>query len=133
MISPFALILLSLTLLASITSGYTYVGCYAPPTDLEYNVRFIYQSVGYCRRRCTLANQPILGVTNGTDCLCGASLPSADSLVADTMCDSPCAGYAAQNCGGLGYFSVYLIPEPETSTHQTEQASTSIKLPQALC
>lgn len=87
-----------LALFASVTYSYTYVGCYAPPTDLEYNIRFIFQSVGYCRVRCSTLNQPVLGVTNGTDCLCGSAIPLPDSLVEDTLCNSPCAGYAAQMC-----------------------------------
>ncbi|KAI1768334.1 hypothetical protein GGR53DRAFT_439468 [Hypoxylon sp. FL1150] len=124
---------------ASVTYGSLYAGCYAPPTDLDYNGRAIFQSVGLCSNRCHQLSQPVVGVTNGTDCLCGSMLPSPNSSVEDSLCDSPCAGYARQMCGGRGFLSVYLIAEldiPErapnqTATQHVQSLSTSVAPPQA--
>ncbi|KAI6093917.1 hypothetical protein F4821DRAFT_7238 [Hypoxylon rubiginosum] len=124
---------------ASVIYGFTYAGCYAPPTDLDYNGRFVFQSVGYCRGRCHTLNQNVLAVTNGTDCLCGSAVPPRYRLVVDSLCNSPCAGYAMQMCGGQGYLSVYTIADPDsperppnqTATRHVESVSTSIALPQA--
>ncbi|KAI1398517.1 hypothetical protein F4819DRAFT_25218 [Hypoxylon fuscum] len=124
---------------ASVTYSLTYLGCFAPPTDLQYNTRFVFQSLGYCERRCTGINRLVVGLANGTDCLCGNSVPPSINVVEDVWCNSPCAGYHLSMCGGQGFFSVYLLAEldtPERPPHETssqliEPAATSIALPKA--
>ncbi|KAI1780102.1 hypothetical protein F4818DRAFT_165529 [Hypoxylon cercidicola] len=86
-------ILVLLTFFASTAHSFTYVGCYGPPTNLNPIGRYIFQSVGYCQMRCQALHQPILAVTNGTDCLCGSAIPQPDSLVEDTLCNSRCVGW----------------------------------------
>ncbi|KAI0898444.1 hypothetical protein F4806DRAFT_494104 [Annulohypoxylon nitens] len=100
-----------LALFASTAHSFTYVGCFSSSSNLEFNSRSVYQSLGNCQQKCTAANLPVMGVTNGTDCLCGTSAPSQDSIVPDSSCDSRCTGYAEDVCGGEGFFSVYSIPD----------------------
>ncbi|KAI1454369.1 hypothetical protein F4805DRAFT_324393 [Annulohypoxylon moriforme] len=101
-----------LALFASAAHSLTYVGCFSSSTNLVFNSRSPFQSVGLCLQNCNGANMPILGVTNGTDCLCGTSAPPQDSSAAESSCNEPCGGYPQDKCGGEGFFSVHSIPDP---------------------
>ncbi|KAI1143546.1 hypothetical protein F5Y05DRAFT_157113 [Hypoxylon sp. FL0543] len=108
----------------STTNSLTYMGCFGPPTNLDFNMRHVFQSVGACRLRCKTSNLPVLGVTNGTDCLCGTSVPPSSSAVEESWCDSRCSGFALEICGGRGFFSIFLIAEPEASDGPSGEGST---------
>ncbi|KAI0842199.1 hypothetical protein F5Y06DRAFT_170413 [Hypoxylon sp. FL0890] len=114
----------------STTQSLRYMGCFGPPTNLDFNTRNVFQSVGACRLRCKNSNLPVLGVTNGTDCLCGASVPPSRSIVGESWCDSRCPGFAVEMCGGRGFFSIYLVEKPEVSTQSAESIETDVAIPQ---
>ncbi|KAI1382299.1 hypothetical protein F4677DRAFT_21893 [Hypoxylon crocopeplum] len=136
------LLIRAFIILTSCTSAIcmsTYAGCFTSPTGLEYNARSVFQSVGLCSRQCSSSNRLVMGVTNRTDCLCSDVAPPPSSMVEESWCDSPCPGYAVDTCGGKGFFSVYLLAEPnsperrpnERSTQSAEPAGTGVSLPQA--
>ncbi|KAI1337487.1 hypothetical protein F5Y15DRAFT_155632 [Xylariaceae sp. FL0016] len=108
---------------AAVAAALDYAGCYSEIGSLEPTSRFVFQSVGWCRNRCSSLERPIVGLANGTDCLCGHELPSFASIVEDGYCDSPCAGYLLEMCGGDSFFSVY-VDEPDTSETPSSQTLT---------
>ncbi|KAI5361373.1 Putative carbohydrate-binding WSC [Septoria linicola] len=85
-----------------------YQGCYNSAASMESVGTYMYQSSGYCSTQCSNADSPAMAMTNGNDCYCGGELPSDDDKVSDSQCDSPCTGFGQDNCGGDGFFSVYL-------------------------
>ncbi|KAI0012118.1 hypothetical protein F4779DRAFT_569452 [Xylariaceae sp. FL0662B] len=105
--------------------AYRYIGCFGPPTDLGHHFRHIFQSVGLCRDRCGASHQPVMAVTNQTDCLCGAVLPPWNRMVEESYCNTPCAGYARDICGGRGFFSIYL-DEDDNSEDPPNDTSTRL-------
>ncbi|KAI2629628.1 hypothetical protein GGR54DRAFT_271600 [Hypoxylon sp. NC1633] len=142
--SLFARALIAAAVFTSTIHALTYVGCFEPPIDLELDTRFRFQSVGWCKQRCISASMLVLGVANGTDCLCGASEPPRSSIVEDYLCNVPCAGYAPQKCGGREFISVYHILEPgqpettdsppsesESVSQPVEPTETGITVPEA--
>jgi hypothetical protein len=113
------------------------IGCFAaPPEGLIDQGRFVYQSLGYCRQRCSALSLPVLGLTNGTNCLCGNSIPPPDTRVEDSACNLPCPGFVWNSCklthsmpgiailitacigGAEGFFSIS-AEEPVTETSAT--------------
>ncbi|KAI1407866.1 WSC domain-containing protein, partial [Hypoxylon sp. FL1857] len=124
---------------ASTTHSLTYVGCFGSPTNLEFSSHRVFQSVGACRQSCTASNFPVMGLTNGTDCLCGASAPPFSNVVEESWCNSRCTGYAQDICGGRGFFSIFLLVEPEdpeepsseSSTQSVASIETGVAIPQA--
>ncbi|KAI0889851.1 uncharacterized protein GGS22DRAFT_149300 [Annulohypoxylon maeteangense] len=89
-----------LALFASAAHSLTYVGCFSSSTNLSFNSRSVFQSIGSCQQKCGEAGMPIIGVTNGTDCLCGATTPPQGNAVPDSSCNSPCSGYPEDKCMG---------------------------------
>ncbi|KAI1107862.1 hypothetical protein F4804DRAFT_296148 [Jackrogersella minutella] len=129
MISQLASIFAVLALLASVSDSFTYKGCFNAAGSLQFNSRYIFQSVGYCQRRCALSNMPVMGLTNRSDCMCGPSALPLDNVVEESFCNFACPGYAPQTCGGDGFFSVYQIAEPDTSEAPQHEASTQYAEP----
>ncbi|KAI1659911.1 hypothetical protein F4813DRAFT_387401 [Daldinia decipiens] len=110
-----------------------YVGCFDSPTNVEFSRTYIYQSVGFCADWCESNNQPVIALTNGTNCLCSQAVPSFEA-VSDSFCNRACSGYAQEMCGGRGYFSIYYSAQPdepnqETLTQSIEPAETGVALP----
>ena len=69
-----------------------------------------------------------MAITGGSTCYCGTELPALDLEVDDSKCDSPCNGYDAQNCGGLGYWQLYLTgltADVETAANSTSSADSA--------
>jgi len=48
-----------------------------------------------------------MALTDGFNCYCGDSTPTADERVNDSNCNEPCHGDKQQTCGGMGYWQVY--------------------------
>ncbi|KAK8112747.1 hypothetical protein PG984_013273 [Apiospora sp. TS-2023a] len=107
-----------------------YVGCFSDPVGLVDIGANVYQSRGLCSNRCSRMDQWVVGLTNGTHCLCGSRVPPTHYLVADGHCNTPCNGYARDSCGGRGYFSV-LVRDIELLQQQraADSGSMSEKLP----
>ncbi|KAK3620123.1 Protein SLG1 [Elasticomyces elasticus] len=86
----------------------TYEGCYSSSTGLTDQGSYMYQTKGYCQPICVKQDQAVLGLSGGSNCWCGDTLPPASSKVDDSSCNTPCNGYGQENCGGTGFYSVYL-------------------------
>ncbi|KAK8029946.1 hypothetical protein PG993_011237 [Apiospora rasikravindrae] len=113
-------------------SSLNYVGCFSSPTGLVDLGPNMFQSRGLCAQRCAQIDQWVVGLTNGTNCLCGSRVPPTHDLVGDGHCNSPCNGYARETCGGRGYFTI-LIRDIELLQQQraVDSGSLSEKLPGA--
>lgn len=85
-----------------------YAGCYSSSTPLKDQGSDIYQSSGNCQPICVDKNQPVMALTEGSNCLCGELLPAESDKVGDDKCDTPCDGYDKEMCGGHHFFGVYL-------------------------
>ncbi|KAK5130068.1 hypothetical protein LTR08_002501 [Meristemomyces frigidus] len=109
----------------------TYQGCFSSSDGLTDQGSWTYQTSGYCQPICVDANQAVLATTGGTNCWCGDVLPQADSKVDDSKCNTPCDGYPAEECGGSGFYSVYLsgteatVPNYSGSDSASSGASSS--------
>nr|POF15291.1 cell wall integrity and stress response component 2 [Quercus suber] len=86
----------------------TKVGCFSSSDGLSDQGSYKYQTASWCQPICVGQNQAVLGLSGGSDCWCGDTIPPADSMVDDSNCDVPCNGYDKDNCGGINYWSVYL-------------------------
>ncbi|KAK4960145.1 Protein SLG1 [Elasticomyces elasticus] len=86
----------------------TYEGCYSSSTGLTDQGSYMYQTKGWCQPICVKQDHAVLGLSGGSNCWCGDTLPPASSKVDDSSCNTPCNGYGQENCGGTGFYSVYL-------------------------
>ncbi|KAI6895067.1 hypothetical protein D0869_05752 [Hortaea werneckii] len=89
-------------------STMTYEGCYSSSGGLTDQGSYTYQTSGYCQQQCAPDNFAVLGLSGGSNCWCGDALPQSSSKVSDSKCSTPCNGFGEDNCGGDGFFSVYL-------------------------
>ena len=101
----------------------TTLGCYQNPDPLQEQGTYTFQTSGYCQTQCVALNKPVMAITGGSTCYCGDELPALDQEVSEDKCDSPCNGFDQQNCGGLGYWQLYL--SGLTADVQTLPNSTS--------
>ncbi|PYH47801.1 WSC domain-containing protein [Aspergillus saccharolyticus JOP 1030-1] len=92
--------------LASLSSAYSFVGCYSEPGELVPAGSYQFQSLGYCQQACDKRNQTVFALHNGDACYCGLSLPSAEAQVPAAQCNTPCAGFPSETCGGSDTWSV---------------------------
>jgi cell wall integrity and stress response component len=94
---------------------------------------YTFQASGYCQQQCAGQGLLVMATTDGSTCLCGNELPPASDKVDESKCSEPCDGYDQENCGGKGYFQLYLTglgtPGEETnsasSTSGNPQSATS--------
>lgn len=76
-----------------------------------------------------------MAITGGSTCYCGNELPALDLEVDDSKCNSPCDGFDQQNCGGLGYWQLYLTgltADVDTAPNSTSSTPTSTQDSQGL-
>ncbi|KEF62848.1 uncharacterized protein A1O9_00821 [Exophiala aquamarina CBS 119918] len=102
------------------------LGCYASADTLTEFGDSVGQSSGYCRDNCTqLASPaPVMAITGGVTCYCGDELPALDQLVSDDKCNVKCMGYGVDDCGGMGYYQLYLTGLG-ANVHTAPNSSTS--------
>ncbi|MCJ1307743.1 hypothetical protein MMC25_001391 [Agyrium rufum] len=86
----------------------TYQGCYSSMGDLVDQGEYEYQALGWCQPLCVRQNQPVLALTTGSNCSCGALVPPLSALVDDSKCNAPCDGFQNDTCGGMGTYQVWL-------------------------
>ncbi|OLL21851.1 Cell wall integrity and stress response component 1 [Neolecta irregularis DAH-3] len=109
----------------SVASAQTLQGCYKDDGSLKLANTYIYQSSGYCLKKCTDLNSPVMGTEGGSSCFCGNTIPA--EKVDDSLCSTSCTGYPQESCGGDGYLSVYLTGtggKYSTATSSTKNSST---------
>ncbi|KAI7266000.1 hypothetical protein KC345_g8296 [Hortaea werneckii] len=114
-------------------SAMTYEGCYSSSAGLTDQGSYTYQTSGYCQEQCAPNNFAVMGLSGGSNCWCGNALPQSSNKVSDSKCSTPCNGYGQDNCGGDGFFSVYLtgtkdeadVPEYDGGGSDSSSSSTS--------
>ncbi|KAK0318886.1 Protein SLG1 [Friedmanniomyces endolithicus] len=90
----------------------TYQACYSSSAGLTDQGSFEYQTSSYCQNICVKQNQAVLGLSAGSDCWCGDTLPPASS-------------------GGIGFYSIFLtgteqsVPNAGASASSSSGSSTS--------
>ncbi|KAK0290330.1 Protein SLG1 [Friedmanniomyces endolithicus] len=90
----------------------TYQACYSSSAGLTDQGSFEYQTSSYCQNICVKQNQAVLGLSAGSDCWCGDTLPPASS-------------------GGIGFYSIFLsgtessVPNAGASASSSSDSSTS--------
>lgn len=116
---------------ASSSSGakaITTLGCYSKPDPLTSQGTYTFQSSGYCQGVCVALNKAVMGTTGGSDCYCGDELPALDVEVDSSNCQTPCDGFGTQNCGGIGFWQIYLTGltgNVETAPNSTTSSTPS--------
>jgi len=107
----------------------TYEGCFSSSSGLSFNSSYEFNTKGHCQTLCVPANYAVQAITNKTDCWCGNEVPPSSSLVSDSYCNDPCAGYDTEMCGSAGgtYLSVYLtgLTNNGVSVASTSASSSS--------
>ncbi|SCU80578.1 LADA_0B08394g1_1 [Lachancea dasiensis] len=113
--------------------SYSELGCYSQSdlsSALDSKGSYTYQSTSYCENECD--GSEVVALLGGDTCYCGDSA-SALSSVSSTdsgNCDTKCAGWPYDTCGGSGYFQVYLksgvtVPKSSGSSSSGGSSSTS--------
>lgn len=92
-----------------LNSIFSDVGCFLK-SDIELLLTgkgdFLYQSVSHCQGLCGLFY--VAALLNGKSCYCGLIAPLLDLKKDSSKCNIPCNGFPEENCGGDGYFHVYI-------------------------
>ena len=102
--------------------------CYSDPGMLKNTNTSTYQTDGLCQVTCTGLNAPVMAITGGSTCYCGSQIPSLDTQVASSNCNSPCNGFGTKTCGGIGFWQVYLTGltgDVQTTPNKTSSSSSS--------
>ena len=104
------------------------LGCYSDPgPGLKEFGDATGQSSGYCRDNCTNLAQPVMAITGGVTCYCGNELPALDTQVDPDNCNVKCMGYGLEDCGGMGFYQLYLTglgANVHTAPNSTSSASS---------
>ena len=87
-------------------SASTYEGCYSSAADMTNQGSFQFQSRGYCQTKCGGSqNLPVMGLTRGSDCYCGSTIPANSTKVDDSECNTQCNGFGPEMCM-LGFIAL---------------------------
>lgn len=79
-------------------NAYTYIGCFSSSTPMKDQGSYTYQTPGYCQPICYQLSDGAMGLTGGSNCYCGDSLPAKSDLVDDSYCNATCNGYDTEYC-----------------------------------
>ncbi|EOO01554.1 putative wsc domain containing protein [Phaeoacremonium minimum UCRPA7] len=83
-------------------------GCFSSQGELKFNSTPAFNSKSSCAFEiCYASGKKVAGTSGGNECYCGDKYPPESTLVDDKKCNSPCAGYDQQACGGLNYWTIY--------------------------
>ncbi|CAR22183.1 Wsc2p [Lachancea thermotolerans CBS 6340] len=114
------------------TASYSQVGCYKE-ADLESALSskgsYIYQSVSYCEEQCD--GSEVAALLGGNTCYCGdASALGGASSGDSSNCNTKCAGWPYDTCGGSGYMQVYVregvsVPSASASSSASSSSASS--------
>ncbi|RKP32472.1 hypothetical protein METBISCDRAFT_21456 [Metschnikowia bicuspidata] len=120
---PWFLICLVVPGVAILKAIFSDVGCYLQ-SDIQLLLTlkgdYLYQSISYCQELCGLSY--VAALLNGKSCYCGLTAPLSALKKDSSKCNMPCHGFPKENCGGDGYFQVYING---ATTGSSQVASTS--------
>jgi len=83
---------------SQVYAAMTSEGCFSSSGDFVDQGSYTYQSSGWCQKQCVALGKPVLGLNQGSNCWCGDLLPAADTQVDNSQCNTPCQGYAQEDC-----------------------------------
>ena len=85
------------------------LGCYKDVGNLQNEGSNTFQTSGSCQALCANAGKPVMATEQGSFCFCGDALPPSQYEADNSSCSSPCNGYGQDMCGGIGFWTVYLV------------------------
>ncbi|KAL4954648.1 hypothetical protein BDW69DRAFT_183292 [Aspergillus filifer] len=81
------------------------LGCFSDLTGFKNQGSYTYQSHSYCIDLCD-DNGKTYAALKGDNCYCGDTDPAKADMIDDDKCDTACAGYVADICGGDNAWTV---------------------------
>ncbi|KAH8425476.1 WSC domain-containing protein [Aspergillus melleus] len=116
-------------ILASSAQAYEYQqqACYRRlGDDMRADNTFTFQTPYLCMRRCGNLGLNYAAL-RGVECFCGSEKPLEKYEISLDNCDTPCAGWAKEICGGYKAWSLYsLDSDLDLSSSMTAPSSTEI-------
>ena len=91
------------------------VGCFAQGTFWGSGYQASWVTPATCAADCRAQGSKYSAVAGGGWCTCADELPSASTLVSDTMCNTACPGNALETCGGPNFTWRFYNPYVATS------------------
>lgn len=104
------------------------LACYKSVDTLTEFGDYTFATSGWCQEQCGDQNKAVMALTAGSTCYCGDTIPAADQIVANSSCTTPCNGYDKDDCGGNGFWQVYLTGltySVATAPNSTDASSSS--------
>ncbi|KAJ5288694.1 hypothetical protein N7478_001724 [Penicillium angulare] len=117
---------LALPLVAGSSSMST-LGCYSDVAGLTNVKQFTFQTHQYCIKQCTEEGFQFAVLKDGATCGCTSTVPLSTAKVDDDKCNSACAGWPEDECGGKDTYTVLTTNKflSSSSTNNTEAAANS--------
>lgn len=137
-------------LLAVGASAVSAPSCYNNPGQLHRSRDYKFANLNVCEGECRKVGFPIAAAMGGNQCWCGEAMPPQENHVPQKSCDTPCNGWASENCtytltltppwicgetsfahmcrstgGGDGFWSVWPIPAIPSPAPSSSSASVS--------
>ncbi|KAI5956891.1 WSC2 [Candida jiufengensis] len=105
------------------SDSWSSLGCFKSSSlsNTQSQGTYTFQSSGWCQSQCS--GKRIIGLTNGNQCYCGSTDPS--NKVDDSNCNIDCQGYDKENCGGNGYFTVFVNSDASNEENNNDSSSSS--------
>lgn len=121
--------------------------CYNHPGKLQRTGDYKFANLNLCEGECRSIGLPIAAAMGGNQCWCGEAMPPEENHVPQKSCDTPCNGWASENCtytptlldmwktsfthmcrsagGGDGFWSVWPIPAIPSPAPSSSSVSVS--------
>ncbi|KAJ5116266.1 Carbohydrate-binding WSC subgroup [Penicillium angulare] len=116
---------LALPLVAGSSSMST-LGCYSDVAGLTSVKQFTFQTHQYCIKQCAEEGFHYAVLKDGATCGCTGTVPLSTAKVDDDKCNSACAGWPEDECGGKDVYTVLTTNKflSSSSTNNTESANS---------
>ncbi|KAJ5594329.1 uncharacterized protein N7459_000537 [Penicillium hispanicum] len=102
------------------------LGCYATVPDLTSLSVYTFQSTGYCIDKCSQDAYRYAALT-GNKCGCSNSAPAESAKLSETKCNTECAGFPEDKCGGDDAYTVLTTGEYSAVDGSVSDDSSSSK------
>ncbi|RDW45068.1 hypothetical protein B0I75DRAFT_139261 [Yarrowia lipolytica] len=113
------------------------LGCYdTTATDMVSASQDNLMSSKACNDECRSQGKAVFMI-NEKSCWCGGSIPAPGAKASPEMCNNPCPGYPAENCGGKSgntlFFNFYQATNqdgsPVVNSYSTQKAQSTATTP----